>query len=121
MKFARLSLIALALSTACTGMALAADAASPKTRDQVRADLAEAQRNGTLIADGQTGATYRDLNPGRYTTMPMASMKTRADVQAELRTAWARGELVADGQTGVTYREQAPHRYMTQTLVVVQR
>ena len=121
MKFARLSLIALALSTASAGMALAADAASPKTRDQVRAELAEAQRNGTLIADGQTGATYRDLNPGRYTTMPMMSMKTRADVQAELRTAWARGELVADGQTGLTYREQAPHRYAPRAMVVVQR
>ena len=66
MKTARLSLIALALTTASAGMAFAADASAPKTRDQVRAELMEAQRNGTLIADGQTGATFRDLAPHRF-------------------------------------------------------
>ncbi|MGV3725842.1 DUF4148 domain-containing protein [Hydrogenophaga sp.] len=116
MKTARLSLIALALTTASAGMAFAADASAPKTRDQVRAELMEAQRNGTLIADGQTGATFRDLNPGRYNAMPATSMKTRAEVQAELRDAWARGELVADGQTGATFRDLNPGRYGAQTM-----
>ncbi|MBW0172487.1 MAG: DUF4148 domain-containing protein [Hydrogenophaga sp.] len=118
MKTARLSLIALALTTASAGMAFAADASAPKTRDQVRAELMEAQRNGTLIADGQTGATFRDLNPGRYSAMPATSMKTRAEVQAELRDAWARGELVADGQTGATYRDLNPGRYSAQTMAM---
>lgn len=118
MKTARLSLIALALTTASAGMAFAADASAPKTRDQVRAELMEAQRNGTLIADGQTGATSRDLNPGRYSAMPATSMKTRAEVQAELRDAWARGELVADGQTGATYRDLNPGRYSAQTMAM---
>lgn len=121
MKSARLSLIALALSTASLGAAFAADASAFKTRDQVRAELAEAQRNGTLIADGQTGATFRDLNPGRYMTMSATSTKTRAEVQAELRDAWARGELVADGQTGATFRDLAPHRYTTQTMALQPR
>lgn len=71
MKSARLSLIALAITTASIGGAFAADASAPKTRDQVRAELAEAQRNGTLIADGQTGATFRDLAPHRYATQTM--------------------------------------------------
>jgi 2,3-bisphosphoglycerate-independent phosphoglycerate mutase len=119
MKSASLSLIALALSTASAGMAFAADASTPKTRDQVRAELAEAQRNGTLIADGQTGATLRDLNPGLYAAMPAsATTKTRADVKAELRDAWTRGDLVADGQTGATYRDLAPHRYTMQTMAM---
>lgn len=122
MNTARLSLIALAISTASIGAAFAADASSPKTRDQVRAELAEAQRNGTLIADGQTGATLRDLNPGLYAAMPVsASMKTRADVKAELREAWARGDLVADGQTGATYRDLASHRYTMQTMAMQPR
>lgn len=120
MKSARVSLIALALTTASVGAAFAADASAPKTRDQVRAELAEAQRNGTLIADGQTSATFRDLNPGRYMTMPTTSMKTRAEVRAELRDAWARGALVADGQTGATFRDLAPHRYATQTMAMQQ-
>ncbi|MCV0437639.1 MAG: DUF4148 domain-containing protein [Hydrogenophaga sp.] len=115
MKSARLSLIALALTAASVGTTFAADASAPKTRDQVRAELAEAQRNGTLIADGQTGATYRDLNPGRYGAMAMTSTKSRAEVRAELRDAWVRGELVADGQTGATFRDLAPHRFEMQT------
>lgn len=115
MKSARLSLMALALTAATVGTAFAADASAPKTRDQVRAELAEARRNGTLIADGQTGATYRDLNPGRYATKPeMMSGKTRAQVQAELQQAWANGDLVADGQTGATLRELNPGRYPMQ-------
>jgi hypothetical protein len=121
MNTARLSLIALAISTASVGAAFAADASTSKTRDQVRAELAEAQRNGTLIADGQTSATFRDLSPGRYATMPAISMTTRATVQAELRDAWARGELVADGQTGATYRDLAPHRYTMQTVAMQPR
>ncbi|WP_137918156.1 DUF4148 domain-containing protein [Hydrogenophaga sp. 2FB] len=117
MTSARLSLIALALATASIGSTFAADAAAPKTRDQVRAELAEAQRNGTLIADGQTGATLRDLNPGVYPAMPAAtSMKTRADVRAELNEAWSRGDLVADGQTGASYRQLNPGFYATQTM-----
>ncbi|MGE0349069.1 DUF4148 domain-containing protein [Hydrogenophaga sp.] len=112
MKTARLSLIVLALSAASFGTAFAADASTPKTRDQVRAELAEAQRNGTLIADGQTGQTQRALNPQRFGAMPMAAMgKTRAEVVAELRDAWARGELVADGQTGATFRDLNPGQY----------
>jgi hypothetical protein len=119
MKHARLSLIALALSTASAGMAFAADASAPKTREQVRAELVDAQRNGTLIADGQTGATFRDLNPGRYAAMPAtASTKTRAQVQAEFKDAWVKGELIADGQTGATFRDLAPHRYATQTMTM---
>ena len=118
MKSARLSLIALALATASIGTAFAADASAPKTRDQVRAELAEAQRNGTLIADGQTGATYRQLNPGLYAAMPAMSMKTRAEVQAELRDAWTRGDLVADRQTGATYRQLNPGFYAAQTMAM---
>lgn len=72
MKTARLSLIALALTAAATSMSFAADASAPKTRDQVRAELVDAQRNGTLIADGQTGATFRDLAPHRYTMQTVA-------------------------------------------------
>jgi hypothetical protein len=119
MKTARLSLIALAFTAASVGTAFAADASAPKTRDQVRAELAEAQRNGTLMADGQTGATYRDLNPGRYAAKPaMMSSKTRAEVQAELQQAWANGDLVADGQTGATFRELNPGSYPMQTAAV---
>jgi hypothetical protein len=121
MNTARLSLIALALTTASAGMALAADASAAKTRDQVRAELVEAQRNGTLIADGQTSATFRDLSPSRYMQSATMSTVTRAQVQAEFKDAWVKGELIADGQTGATFRDLAPHRYATQTMAMQPR
>ncbi|MDO9435669.1 DUF4148 domain-containing protein [Hydrogenophaga sp.] len=121
MNSARLSLIALALATASIGTSFAADASAPKTRDQVRAELAEAQRNGTLMADGMTGATYRQLNPGLYAAMPAMTVKTRAEVQAELRDAWTSGDLVADGMTGATYRQLNPGFYGTQTMAMQPR
>ena len=83
MKTARLSLIALALTTASAGMAFAADASAPKTRDQVRAELMEAQRNGTLIADGQTGATFRDLSPTLYPQMQATMPQNRRAQNAQ--------------------------------------
>jgi hypothetical protein len=121
MKTARLSLIAFAITTASAGMAWAADAAAPKTREHVRAELVDAQRKGSLIADGQTGATFRDLNPSRYMQPATVSTVTRAQVQAELKDAWVKGELVADGQTGATFRDLAPKRYATQTMAMQPR
>jgi len=46
----------------------AVDAA--KSRQQVKAELAEARRHGDLVAVGETGQTYRDLYPQRYGTKP---------------------------------------------------
>jgi lipoprotein-anchoring transpeptidase ErfK/SrfK len=114
MKTTRLSLIVLALTAASTSMAWATDAAAPKTRAQVQAELVDAQRNGTLIADGQTGATFRELNPGRYMQPATVSPVTRAQVKAELAAARRNGTLIADGQTGATFRDLAPHRFPAQ-------
>jgi Domain of unknown function (DUF4148) len=81
------------------------------TRAQVKAELAEAQRNGTLIADGQTGATHRDLNPDRYPLLQATAQKSREQVKEELAEAQRNGTLIADGHTGATYRDLAPHRF----------
>jgi hypothetical protein len=113
MKSARLSLIALAITTASIGAACAADTATPRTRDQVRAELVDAQRNGTLIADAQTGATFRDLYPGRYMQPQAAAGLSRAQVLAELQQARALGLLV-DGATGQRARDLYPHRFPAQ-------
>jgi hypothetical protein len=67
---------------AALGVALAAAAFSPawaqdsgpKTREQVRAELLEAQRTGDIMADGETGKKLNELGPqfkepgrGQYT------------------------------------------------------
>lgn len=90
MNATRLSVIAIALAALTAGQAFA-DA--PKTREQVRAELAEAQRNGDLIADGETGATYRQLYPHRYPAQDSAQAKTREQVKQELVEARRNGQL----------------------------
>ena len=106
----RLSVVAIALSTLFAGHALAADPSVPKTRADVKAELAEAIRNGDMVADGQTGLTFKQLYPQRY-AQPVTAGKTRAEVKAELAEAIRNGDMVADGETGLTFKEMAPARY----------
>jgi len=106
----KLSVVAIALSTLVAGHAFAADASVGKTREQVRAELIQAQRNGDLIADGETGARYKDLAPHLY-AQPVAVSKSRAEVKAELAEAIRTGDIVADGQTGAKANELFPAQY----------
>jgi hypothetical protein len=106
----KLSVVAIALSTLVAGHAFAADASVGKTREQVRAELIQAQRNGDLIADGETGARYKDLFPAQY-AQPVAVSKSRAEVKAELDEALRTGDIVADGQTGAKANELFPAQY----------
>lgn len=110
----RLSVVAIALSTLVAGHAFAADPSVAKTREQVRAELVEAQRNGNLIADGETGLRFNQVSPHLY---PQAAVvaKTRAEVKAELAQAQANGELIADGQTGARFNEVFPAQYAART------
>jgi hypothetical protein len=116
----RLSVVAIALSTLVAGHALAADPAVAKTREQVRAELIEAQRNGDLIADGETGLRFNQVSPHLY---PQATVvaKTRAEVKAELAAAQANGDLIADGETGARFNEVFPAQYAaTRTAAAVE-
>ena len=85
-----------------------------KTREQVRSELEDARRNGDLIANGETGATYRDLAPHRYAPAAAVQAKSRADVRAEFEAARRNGDLIADGQSGATARELFPSAYAAQ-------
>ena len=116
----RLSIVALALSSLVAGHALAADASVGKTRDEVRAELAQAIRSGDLIADGATGQRYNQIAPAQFAAVradaPVVAAapsvgKTRAEVKAELAEAIRTGNMVADGATGAKYNELFPARY----------
>ena len=63
MKNARNSIIALALTALSAGSVFAADM-TPKTRDQVRAELAQAQRDGTLMVRGDPVQLHERLRQG---------------------------------------------------------
>jgi protocatechuate 3,4-dioxygenase beta subunit len=127
----RLSVVAIALSTLVAGHALAADPSFAKTREQVRAELVEAQRNGDLIADGETGLRFNQVSPHLYpqatvvastraadpAVAVVAQGKTRAEVKAELAEAQANGDLIADGETGARFKDVFPGRYPVQATV----
>ena len=86
------STLTLALAALAAGNAFAADAAGPKTRDQVRAELAQAQRSGDLFAYGESGKKLNELYPSQYPTKPAAQDHTRAQALAELAQAKRSGE-----------------------------
>jgi hypothetical protein len=76
----------------------------------VRAELLEAQRNGDVIGDNESGRTLKELYPQRYPSVT-AQGKTRAEVMAELQEAQRTGDVVADGESGRKLNELFPGRY----------
>lgn len=108
----RLSVVAIALSTLVAGHALAADPSAAKTREQVRAELAEARRTGDLIADSETGLRLNQLYPHLYPQATVAAVgKTRAEVKAELAEARRNGDLIADSESGLRFNQLYPEQY----------
>lgn len=106
-----LSAIALTLATLGTGAAFAADEGGPLTREQVRAELAEAIRTGDVIGNGLTGQKLNEIYPGRYPKQAIPPSKTREQVRAELTEAVRTGDIVANGVTGQQLKELTPARY----------
>ena len=74
-----------------------AHAQSTLTREQVKAELAEAIRTGNMIGDGTTGQSLRELNPQRYPSAAARSDLSREQVQAELKQARLAGEVSTGG------------------------
>lgn len=90
-----LSTLTLALAVLAAGNALAADSAAPKTRDQVRAELAQAQRTGdiVIVTSDNSGEKLNELNPAQYPAKAVAQGNSRAQVLAELAQAQRSGEI----------------------------
>ena len=90
-----LSLLSLTLTALVAGNALAADASTGKTRDQVRAELAEAQRTGDIVIKvGSNFVKANELYPNQYPAKPVTEGKTRAQVLTELAEAQRTGDIV---------------------------
>ena len=103
------SILAVTLAAFSTGHALAADAGAGKTRDDVKAELAEAVRTGDLIGS-YTGEKLNQLHPERYPAAVVGQARTRAQVKAELDEAVRTGELVGS-YTGEKLNQLHPERY----------
>lgn len=107
----RYFLTAIALLTLGASAAYAADEQVPLTREQVRAELAEAIRTGDIVGNNLTGEKLNELYPGRYPKQAAAPAKTRVQVRAELDEATRTGDLVGNGPAGQKLKEQFPDRY----------
>ena len=114
MTFSRIAGAALLVLT--VGAAYAQGSQSGLTRDQVRAELADAQRRGDVPAAGELGRTLRDITPNRYAAPEAAPGLTRAEVVAELQEARRNGDTQV-GDTGHTQYEIAPQNFPTRVAV----
>jgi hypothetical protein len=73
--------------------------------------IAEARRNGELLAPGELGLTERQLHPERYPAAVPAIGRTRAEVRAELEEARRNGDLLAGGEAGLSAYQLHPSAY----------
>jgi hypothetical protein len=80
------------------------------TRDEVRAELRDAQRRGDVPAPGDFDRRPREITPDRYPAPPAGQALTRAQVVAELQQARRDGEVEV-GETGRTAFEIAPRNF----------
>jgi hypothetical protein len=67
------ALLALAATLAAAG----AQAQTGKTREEVKAELAEAIRTGNIIANGESGLTFRELYPQKPAGVPGVARERR--------------------------------------------
>jgi ribosomal protein L30E len=87
--------LVIALSVLCVG----AHSQSERSREQVRAELAQAMRTGDIVS-GESGLTLREQFPGRYPQRAQATGFTRAQVEAELAAAIRDGHVITGGEIG---------------------
>jgi hypothetical protein len=101
------SILVLAVAA---GSVVAQDAAAPKTREQVRAELLEAQRTGDVMVDGETGRKLNELYPSKFPASATAQSRTRTEVRAELLEAQRRGDLMSFGDSESAFTQRYPGR-----------
>lgn len=79
------------------------------TRDQVKAELAMAVRNGDIMF-GETNVKLNEMFPGRYPAKQVQSDVTRAQVKSELVAAVRNGDMEV-GNSSLKLNEMYPNLY----------
>jgi len=104
--------IALAFATVFAGHAAVAATDGPLTREQVRAELAQALRTGNISPD-ESGLKLNEQFPYRYPAQQAAAAMSREQVKAELAEAVRTGNVIG-GESGLKLNEQSPYSYPQQ-------
>ncbi len=92
-----------------SAMLVGSPAFAQLTREQVKAEFAEAVRTGDILSN-RGGQKLNERFPDRYPEKQAQSTLTREQVKAELAEAQRTGDMVV-GQSGRKLNEIAPHRY----------
>ena len=101
----------IAVSLALAATAGAALSQGALTRDQVKAEFAEAQRTGDILGSGETSQKLNEMHPNRYPAKPLTAGKTRAEVKVEFADAQRTGDILGNGETSQKLNEIYPNRY----------
>jgi hypothetical protein len=88
-----------------------APAAVGLSHAQVKADLAEAIRNGDIVASGESGLKPNQELPQRYPAVVVVASERRAQVNAETPEAVRTGDMVATGEGTMKLNEEFPQCY----------
>lgn len=78
------------------------------TREQVKAELAEAIRTGDIVANGERGLKLNELSPSRYPARAVQASLTREQVKAELAVALRTGDFFLNGENDSKCNEVHP-------------
>src|SRR5690606_31700699 len=98
----------LSFAALFAGQAMAANDA-PVTREQVKAELAEAIRTGNIVT-GESSTKLNEQFPQLYPQQEDASSVTRAQVKAKLAQARRTGNMIV-GESGLKLNEIYPGNY----------
>ncbi|MDF1480496.1 DUF4148 domain-containing protein [Extensimonas sp. H3M7-6] len=96
------------------GLLVGSSAFAQLTREQVIADLIQAQRTGNIATGIDGNKKLNELVPPRYASQQAAQGKTRAQVRAELIEAQRTGDIPTGLDGNKTMRELDPGRYPRQ-------
>ncbi len=104
-----ISTIVLACAALFAGQAMAATTDTSPTREQVKAELANAMATGNVVVD-ENGDRLNQIVPQEYPAEHATSNVTRAQVKADLATAIRTGNVIA-GESGQRLNQLFPEKY----------
>ncbi|MGB6102313.1 MAG: DUF4148 domain-containing protein [Pusillimonas sp.] len=110
----QVSALALSFSAFFAGQAMAANTTASLTREQVKAELAEAVRTGNIVV-GESSARLNEQFPQLYPEQQASSSVTRSQVQAELAAAIRAGNVTV-GESSAKLNEVFPQDYAQQNV-----
>ncbi len=84
------------------------------TREQVKAEFAEAVRTGNITTNGERGLQLNELYPSLYPAKPVQASVTREQVKAELVAALRTGDFYLNRENGGKCNEVHPAMHPAQ-------